>query len=40
VAEETVPNLGHPNEVIMAYFTTGAMIHLYRYLDRLHERAL
>jgi len=35
-----VPNLRHTNEVLGAYFTSGASIHLYRYLDRLVERAI
>jgi len=35
-----VPNLRHTNEVIGAYVTAGARIHLYRYLDRLGERAI
>jgi len=39
-AEEHVPNLRHSNEVIGAYVTAGARIHLYRYLDRLGERAI
>ena len=39
-AEEHVPNLHHTNNVIGAYVTVGAWIHLYRYLDRLHERAI
>jgi hypothetical protein len=39
-AEEKVPNLRHTNEVIGAYVTAGARIHLYKYLDRLQERAL
>ena len=38
-AEERVPNLRHTNEVLCAYVTAGARIHLYRYLDRLGERA-
>jgi len=38
-AEEDVPNLRHSNEVIGAYVTAGARIHLYRYLDRLRENA-
>jgi len=33
-AEEHVPNLRHTNEVIGAYVTACARIHLYRYLDR------
>ena len=39
-AEELVPNLRHTNEVIGAYVTAGARMHLYRYLDRLGERAI
>ena len=39
-AEEHVPNLLHTNEFHGAYFTAGARIHLYRYLDRLGERAI
>jgi len=39
-AEESVPNLRHTNEVIGAYVTSGARIHLYRYIDRLGERAI
>jgi len=39
-AEERVPNLRHTNEVIGAYVTAGARMHLYRYLDRLGERAI
>jgi len=39
-AEERVPNLRHTNEVIGAYVTSGTRIHLYRYLDRLGERAI
>ena len=35
-----MPNLRHTNEVFGAYFTAGARIHLYRYLDRLDERAI
>jgi len=40
VAEEDVPNLSHTKEVIGAYVTAGARIHLYRYLDRLRENAI
>jgi G:T-mismatch repair DNA endonuclease (very short patch repair protein) len=40
VAEEKIPNLRHTNEVIGAYVTTGARIHLYKYLDRLGTRAI
>jgi len=36
-AEEDVPRLRHTNEVIGAYVSAGARIHLYRYLDRLQE---
>jgi len=39
-AEEDLPNLRHTNEVIDAYVTSGARIHLYRYLDRLRENAI
>ena len=39
-AEESVPNLRHTNEVIGAYVTAGARMHLYRYLGRLGERAI
>jgi hypothetical protein len=38
--EEKVPNLKHTNEVIVAYVTTGARIHLYKYLDRLQDKVL
>ena len=38
-AEDHVPNLCHTNEVLGAYVTAGARMHLYRYLDRLGERA-
>ena len=36
-AEEHVPILRHTNEVLGAYVTAGARIHLYFYLDRLGE---
>jgi len=39
-AEERVPNLRHTNEVIGAYVTAWARIHLYRYLYRLKENAI
>jgi len=39
-AEKHVPNLRHTNEVIGAYVTAGARMHLYRYLERLGERAI
>jgi len=35
-----VPSLRYTNEVIGAYVTAGARIHLYRYLDRLRENAI
>ena len=40
IAEENVPNLRHTNEVIGAYVTAGARIHLYGYLYKLQQRAL
>jgi len=39
-AQEDVTCLRHKNEVIGAYVTAGARIHLYRYLDRLQENAI
>jgi len=39
-AEEHVRNLRHTNEVIGAYVTAGARMHLYLYLDRLGERTI
>ena len=39
-AEGNVPSLRHTNEVIGAYVTAGARIHLYRYLYRLGENAM
>jgi len=39
-AEVDVPNLRFTKEVIGAYATAGARIHLYRYLDRLRENAI
>jgi len=39
-AEEDVSSLRHTNEVLGAYVTAGARIHLYSYLDRLQERAI
>jgi len=39
-AKKDVPNLGHTKEVIGAYVTAGARIHLYRYLDRLRVNAI
>ena len=40
MAEEQIPSLRHTNEVIGAYVTAGARLHLYSNLDRLQERAL
>jgi G:T-mismatch repair DNA endonuclease (very short patch repair protein) len=40
IDDEVIPSLCHTNEVIGAYVTAGARIHLYTYLDRLQERAL
>ena len=39
-AEERVPSLRHKNEVIGAYVTAGARVHLYQYLDTLQEEVL
>jgi len=39
-AEEHVHNLRQKNEVLSPYVTTGARIHLYRYVDRLGESAI
>ena len=39
-AEERVPNLRHTNVILGSYVTSCATIHLYRYLDRLGERAI
>jgi hypothetical protein len=39
-SEERVPSLRHTNEVIGAYVTAGARIHLYSYLDRLQDKAI
>jgi len=38
--EERVPSLRHTNEVIGAYVTAGARIHLYSYLNRLQDKAI
>ena len=35
-----MPNLPHTNEVIGAYVTAGARIHLYNFLDWLQENAI
>jgi len=37
MAEEQIPSLRHTHEVIGAYVTTGARLHLYSYLDRLYK---
>jgi len=34
-AEEHVPNLPHTNEVVGAYVTAGARIHVYSFFDLL-----
>jgi len=39
-ADERVPSLRHTNEVIGAYITAGARIHLYGFLDKLQEKAI
>jgi len=39
-SEEHVPSLRHTNEVIGAYVTAGARIHLYSYLGRLKDKAV
>jgi hypothetical protein len=39
-ADVRVPNLRHTNEVIGAYVTAGARIHLYGFLDNLQEMAI
>jgi len=39
-SEERVPSLRHTNEVIGAYVTGGARIHLYSYLDRSQDKAI
>jgi len=40
MAEEQISRLRHTNEVIGAYVTAGARLHLHWYLDILQERAL
>ena len=35
-----MPSLRHTNEVICAYVTAGARIHLYSYLNRLQDKAI
>jgi hypothetical protein len=39
-SEEHVHSLRHTNEVIGAFVTAGARIHLYSYLDRLKDKAI
>ena len=39
-ADERVPSLRHTNEVIGAYVTPGARIHLYGFLDKLQGKAI
>ena len=39
-ADERVPSLRHTNDVIGAYVTAGARIHLYGFLDKLQEKAI
>jgi hypothetical protein len=40
IAEEKIPSLRHTKDVLGAYVTSSARIHLYCYLDRLEEKAL
>jgi len=39
-ADKRVPSLRHTNEVIGAYVTAGARIHLYGFLEKLQEKAI
>jgi hypothetical protein len=39
-SEERVPSLRHTNEVIGAYVTASARIHLYGFLDKLQDKAI
>jgi hypothetical protein len=39
-ADDRVHGLRHTNEVIGAYVTAGARIHLYGFLDKLQEKAI
>jgi hypothetical protein len=39
IADEKVPNLRHTNEVIGVFVTTGARIHVSKYLDRIKQKA-
>jgi hypothetical protein len=38
--DENISSLRHTNEVIGAFVTAGARLHLYSFLDRLQEKAL
>jgi hypothetical protein len=40
IDEENIPSLRHINEVKGAFVIGGARLHLYSYLDRLHEKSL
>ena len=40
IQENDILNLRHTHEVIGAYITAGARLHLYNYLDRLQERVI
>jgi hypothetical protein len=40
IDEENIPSLPHTIEVIGAFVTAGARLHLYSFLDRLQEKAL
>ena len=37
--ERHAPALRHTNDVIASYVTAGARIHIYKYLDKLKEKA-
>jgi hypothetical protein len=39
-SEELVPSFRHTNEIIVAFVTAGARIHLYSYLDKLQDKAI
>jgi len=39
-SEERVPSVSHTNEVIGAYVTAGARIHLYSYMNRLKGKTI
>jgi hypothetical protein len=38
--DERVPNLRHTNHIVGAYVTAGERLQLYRYLDKLQDKAL